>query len=102
LKHQKLEAMAIDKLAEDIFEQMQRNMLIDIIYRSRREIEDHNKEIQDNIAEEIAESAFEAILHEQVVEVANSSLMLVHYEQEVTNGAGMEIVDELCDELTAS
>jgi len=45
LKHQKLEAMAIDKLAEDIFEQMQRNMLIDIIYRSRREIEDMNKEI---------------------------------------------------------
>ena len=38
--------MAIDKLAEDIFEQIQRNMLIDIIYRSRREIEDVNKEIQ--------------------------------------------------------
>jgi hypothetical protein len=45
LKHQKLEAMAINKLAEDIFEQMQRNMLIDVIYRSKREIEDVNKEI---------------------------------------------------------
>jgi len=37
-----------------------------------------------------------------VTEVANSSLALLHYEQEVTDGAGMEIVDELCDELTAS
>ena len=37
--------MAIDKLAEDMFEQIQRNMLIDVIYRSRREIEDMNKEI---------------------------------------------------------
>ena len=44
-KHQKLETMAIDKLAEDMFEQIQRNMLIDVIYRSRREIEDMNKEI---------------------------------------------------------
>ena len=37
--------MAINKLAEDILEQMQRNMLIDVIYRSKREIEDFNKAI---------------------------------------------------------
>ena len=40
--HQKNEQIAISKFSEELLEQIQRHMLIDIIYRSKREIEDAN------------------------------------------------------------
>lgn len=50
IQNQKNGILAINKFCEEMLEQIQRNMLIDIIYRSKREIEDANQKLLDDNA----------------------------------------------------
>ena len=81
MKHQKLEATAIDKVVEDILEQNQRNLLIDIVYRSKRCIEDEKQEQFDQIIQLFASDIMQNLINQEVAEVANESLQMIKYEQ---------------------
>ena len=97
MKHQKLEAIAIDRVVEDILEQNQRNLLIDIVYRSKRCIEDERQEQFDQIIQLVASDIMQNLINQEVVQTANESLDMIRYEQIIENKAEEEIIDDICD-----
>ena len=92
-----MEATAIDKVVEDILEQNQRNLLIDIVYRSKRCIEDEKQEQFDQIIQLFASDIMQNLINQEVAEVANESLQMIKYEQIIENKAKEEIIDNICD-----